>query len=400
MMLLLVLAVFLGGCIALQKTVDTPRKRWALAAQTYAATMRTLTDLREAGRLSQEEIDAVDRWYPVATEALQEWKTAIQNGESTAETIRRFEKALARLMEIERRHDGHDGDSDADESDTPSDPALQPGDQEGPGRRAKGRGEAYLEGGGRGRQCRMGSRRRGRRLTAGLISAGTAQSSPRGETETVLAARGLVAVPAPSHPHREVRVLDIEIDDNDLPEKLRRLAESIQAPKRALRDFGGHWQRRVKKSMPDLPKGEHAEKGEPPGVHTSSYVHTIIYEVSGDGSRIELGSSDVRARILHEGGTIKPRRAQALAVPVAVKAHGKRPRDFPDLEYLPPDRQEEPEDMGLLIQPEGDDDFTPMYALRAKVTINPHPHIEIVAEDVEALGEALEGQFDREMEVS
>lgn len=189
-------------------------------------------------------------------------------------------------------------------------------------------------------------------------------------------------------------MIGVKLQNPDVPKRLLQMAETLADPSAPLRDLGGHWQRRVKRSMPGKPKGVAAPSGEPPAVHSSSYSHSIIYDVMAGGHEMHLGSSDIRARILHEGGEIHARNVANLSIPISEESFGKRARDFADLHVGAVFRRDGMRKM-LLGRGEGED-FDPLFVLQPHVTINPHPHIELTDDDVEYWEGALEDALDRE----
>jgi len=176
----------------------------------------------------------------------------------------------------------------------------------------------------------------------------------------------------------------------DAPERIKRLVARADDMGPALRDLGGHWQRRVKESMPALPPGKAAAKGKPPAVHTSDYVHSIVYEADADG--VELGSTSIRARLLHFGGVVKAKRRKYLTIPIAKQSYGKSMRQFPDIQMLAVFRRD-----GMLKMLWGlkavSYQETPLFVLQPQVTIQPHPHIEITGDDWEYFERAVTRQL-------
>lgn len=183
-------------------------------------------------------------------------------------------------------------------------------------------------------------------------------------------------------------MIQFKVEDAHIPDRLRRMAQKITHPRRPLVDLGGHWQRRVKMSMPHLPLGRAAAPGKPPAVHDSEYVHSVIYESSrADQGELGLGSSSIRARLLQKGGTVRPKRAKMLAIPIAAESYGKRPRDF----------------SGLAIMGSGGRavlgrDGVPLFVLVRSATIKPHPHLGMTEDDWDYLGGALKKELDGEWE--
>jgi hypothetical protein len=182
-------------------------------------------------------------------------------------------------------------------------------------------------------------------------------------------------------------MIEIRIEDSGIPERLRDMARTCEHPRRPLVALGGHWVRRVKKAMPSLGPLQAAPAGMPPGVHTTEYSHSIFYDVPASGEYAKLGSSSERARLLHEGGVIVPRRAQSLTIPIAAESYGKRVRDFPGITRT--------SKATLGFRRPGREPLR-LFALAKSATIRPHPHITIEADD----WAAFETQLQRDIETA
>ena len=187
-------------------------------------------------------------------------------------------------------------------------------------------------------------------------------------------------------------MIEITIEDGKIPERLRKMALAVKEPRRPFADLGGHWQRRVKMSMPHLAPLQAGGSGKPPAVHTSEYVHSILYDVAPDGQSLTVGSSSIRARLLHKGGTIRARRVKMLAIPIAAESYGKRPRDFQGLRIMAVyHRGGQPK---VLLGRDG----LALFVLQPEATIRPHPHIEMLDEDWKYFEGALKRELDAEWE--
>lgn len=182
-------------------------------------------------------------------------------------------------------------------------------------------------------------------------------------------------------------MIEIQVDDAHIPDRLKRMAKAVKEPRRPLADLGGHWQRRVKQGMPHLPPGQAANAGSPPAVHTSEYVHSITYDPSDADSAgiLRLGSSSIHARMTEKGGKIVPKHAKRLAIPVSAESFGKRPRDFMGLKLTMP------AGAAYLVQR-----GVPLFLLLRSVTLHPHPHMAITDADWDYFGGALQRELDKE----
>lgn len=92
-------------------------------------------------------------------------------------------------------------------------------------------------------------------------------------------------------------------------------------------------------------------------------------EITAEGVRVGINHVGLRQRYL--GGTIVPRAARSLTIPVHPLAYGRRAREFDDLEYVRTRAGE-----GVLIRPgaEGEEGEV-FYALKRRVTQRPDPTV-------------------------
>ena len=100
--ILAALAILCGsvGC-------NTPRKAWALAANTYIATVDNVTILSQQEAITLPELEEFNQSRELADAALDMWAAALLTGTDRAEAIARFNRALtvmiARQFVAERR---------------------------------------------------------------------------------------------------------------------------------------------------------------------------------------------------------------------------------------------------------------------------------------------------------
>lgn len=203
-------------------------------------------------------------------------------------------------------------------------------------------------------------------------------------------------------------MLGIRIQD-EATEPLERLARGIRFPERAMAGIGGHFQTKWRKSFQPAPRSstKSAEAGQPPLRHRGDFSRSITFTVEPAGSEVHVGSAgpaSVRARMLQEGGLIKPKTARALAVPVSWKAYGKRPKDFSDLHYIPLKGRSgragrSGRCIALLARSHGTGEskkLEALFALMPSVRIKPHPWVTVDARDEDEMLRIFERQLDRE----
>jgi len=120
---------------------------------------------------------------------------------------------------------------------------------------------------------------------------------------------------------------------------------------------------RTNQVKPSTAKRNYAGQSGTTLLESGRLARSVKYRIEGDN--IIIGSNLVYARIHHEGGIIQPVTAQYLAIPLNIKAKARRPRDF-DNTFIA---------KGVIFQNNGDEDPTPLYALKKQVRIPARPYM-------------------------
>lgn len=182
--------------------------------------------------------------------------------------------------------------------------------------------------------------------------------------------------------------LTVNAATGGVEKRLRRIARQIQDMTPVARDFGGHMVRAWSLRFPRLPGHSSAPAGGPPGVQSGALKNSLHYEVRSGGDTLEAGSTEPHAAMQHTGGTIRPKRAKALTVPIADEAYGRRARDFPDIFRIPAAPGEEAQDLGILAVERGDE-IVPLFALRTSVRLPARPWLIVEPDDWDYLAESM-----------
>ena len=182
-------------------------------------------------------------------------------------------------------------------------------------------------------------------------------------------------------------VLDAQLDGLD--RELRGLVNRVADFERPARWFGGYLVRQWTKSFQRAPGHEPAPAGEPPGVQSHELANSLAFDVRQHGDVLEAGTNLIYGLKVHEGGTIWPSAAEALAVPVADKSYGKRPRDFGDLTYIPVDGGPSGQCVAVLVETLADGEINPLFALMEWVELEEHPWLEVHSGDWDMLRDYL-----------
>ena len=194
-------------------------------------------------------------------------------------------------------------------------------------------------------------------------------------------------------------MIDIRIEDGGVPEALLRGIRALSRPEAALRDYGRHEVRRARQRMFQAPHSQSAAEGQPPLAHRKEFWKSLDSEVPATAQYVRIGSSSIRARILQEGGVIRPVRARALAVPAVDQdesLYGKRPADVPNLRYVP--LKGHGGMVGMLVRERGGSTDV-AFRLFSRVRIRPHPWLPDEP-DWDYLTDAIGAQFDRELRIA
>lgn len=132
-----------------------------------------------------------------------------------------------------------------------------------------------------------------------------------------------------------------------------------------------------------------------PGRKKTGFGNTITrswfeVETSFDGFRIGNDAPFYAHKV--RGGTITPKRAQALTIPLVPEAHGVRASDYPNKLFIPKGKS-------YLAEKVGDSEIRAVYALKKSVTHKPWegalPPEDLISESVtnsylERIGEAID----------
>lgn len=109
-------------------------------------------------------------------------------------------------------------------------------------------------------------------------------------------------------------------------------------------------------------------------------LRSIKAEVKGAQVVMSAGGADVPyARIHHEGGVIRPRNAQYLAIPLTPAAKRTPPRQFPGETFIA---------KGVIFSKGSDGTITPQYALKKEVTIPARPYMFLDDHDTALIEDA------------
>lgn len=144
---------------------------------------------------------------------------------------------------------------------------------------------------------------------------------------------------------------------------------------------------KVSRMIRGLRTGGAAAIGQPPVSRRGAigFAGRFTHEIRDGGQTLRYGNTSIYARVLHFGAlgadAIKPVKAKALTIPIHHDAVGHRARDFPDLFLIPPRPGAPPEERGILARRKGRgrgkdrySEIVPMYALRTRAEIQPHPY--------------------------
>ena len=108
-------------------------------------------------------------------------------------------------------------------------------------------------------------------------------------------------------------------------------------------------------------------------VRSAKLINSLTYR--GEGNQVLIGTNLAYARIQHEGGTIRPKSARFLAIPLCPAAAARKPRDFTDTFIA----------KGVIFQKQPGKAPLALYALKRSVTLPARPYLFLDESDREPL---------------
>ena len=117
-------------------------------------------------------------------------------------------------------------------------------------------------------------------------------------------------------------------------------------------------------------------------VGRGNLLRSIRFRAEGDTVIISAGDASIPyARIHHEGGTIRPKNAKYLAIPLTPSARLSAPRDYPGETFIA---------KGIIFEKiAGSDKIVPLYALKKQVEIPARPYMYIDNADKDIIRKAI-----------
>ena len=182
----------------------------------------------------------------------------------------------------------------------------------------------------------------------------------------------------------------------EVRKRFRRMARAIEDPRPVLRDFGHQVVATISENWQRVGRGQDSRPGMPPAVRSGYLRQGVTFEVLS-GRAVEIGTNLVYGRIQHEGGTIKPKRARALAIPIAPEAERRGPREWPDGSLFMIE-SDDPETIGVLFRTkpgakDSEGELEALYVLRGSVEIPARPWLLVRREDTDYFMERMQEEL-------
>ncbi|MBI9113209.1 phage virion morphogenesis protein [Maridesulfovibrio ferrireducens] len=118
---------------------------------------------------------------------------------------------------------------------------------------------------------------------------------------------------------------------------------------------------------------------------SGNLLSSITYAIRG--SSIVVGTNVTYARIHQEGGTITPKRAKYLAIPLTPAAKVKRPLEWEDTFIR----------KGIIFRNLGNDKIEALYKLQKSVKIPARPYLFISPEDESQISNIISKYYDNKI---
>ena len=181
-------------------------------------------------------------------------------------------------------------------------------------------------------------------------------------------------------------MIELKIDKKELERKLAGLVRQIKNAGPVMADFGQHLIRTWTLKFPRTLGHKASASGGPPAIQNAGLKNSLTFEVTDRGEKLQVGTPLIYGAIQHLGGTIRPRRAKLLTIPIAPQSYGKRARDFKDIHRR-----------GMVLgQETGGGGFLPLFALAKEVTLPARPWLLIYDPDWDYLGKRMERHLEEE----
>ena len=184
--------------------------------------------------------------------------------------------------------------------------------------------------------------------------------------------------------------IGVDIRDTASP-LLNRLREDLTIPRAAGKSIGRGVTQLIKGHLTDLDRRRPNRLGGPRTHFYLRAAEATNFRVTGKGVVISINQLGIRQRIL--GGTIVPRKARALTIPVSPEAYGKRAREFPDLVLIKTNQR----GSTILARIGQGDRVEPLFVLKKRVVQKADPSVlptekEIITTARRTLGRFLQSR--------
>ena len=188
--------------------------------------------------------------------------------------------------------------------------------------------------------------------------------------------------------------IDMSIDVKESLDKLEGILRRIAQPKPVLDILGQYLVEAFRKNIRTEGHGEWdksaaaTERGGKTLRDRGRFYNSFGYEVNGN--EVTAGPNSTQARILREGGEIKPKKAKFLTIPIHKLARRKRMADFADQETYPLFSEK---DKGVIMLARKRAEDIPIFALVKKVTIPGWDYMKLYKEDYDRMGNIVVRQL-------
>lgn len=179
-----------------------------------------------------------------------------------------------------------------------------------------------------------------------------------------------------------------------LPDRLRKMAgRAQQPPKKAMMLIAAHMRAEVHDTFQrggqetPWPRSSRAERQSGKTLmDTGRLYKSISFRVADDS--VTIGTSDIRARLLYRGGTVRPKNGKFLTIPAADNIK-RRARDYANT-FLIKNMYGRPTAIG---QATGKKKFRVLFYLVKKVVIKPRKFIEVTRRARVFIGDTLKKYY-------
>lgn len=184
--------------------------------------------------------------------------------------------------------------------------------------------------------------------------------------------------------------IKISVELQETLDKIDALLHRLERPEPVLHIIGRYMVEMIRKNIRTEGRGEWDKsklaqaRGGQTLRQTGRLYNSFDYNIE-DGNRLDVGTNLMYARMMREGGEIRPRNAKFLTIPVHKLSYRKRASDFAGRTRV----ELYPSGKGMIFLKRERAEDIPLFALVKKVTIPGWDYMKIYQEDIDRISKIV-----------